>query len=221
MDGVATPTPEERLEWRIAALERKAEETERRLSALETMHACTDHEHYHKLLTDQGLGFDYWTAEGMNADTIIKHQLGYCPSCPTAPGHASYTIPVTYQGKLYNIRHRLARPPNGGKYRPHLAGLPVMIFNANDLHADSAKILIVEGEKKSMIVSQETGLANIATMGMQAFKPAWAKRLDGFQVVYVCYDPDATAKAREVAGYFGKRGRIVVLPYKADDFFVR
>ena len=205
----------------MAALEREQIAIKERLTALEQMHTCQDHEHYHKLLTHEGMGFDYWTSEGMNPATISKYMLGYCPSCPTAPAHASYTIPVMYQGQLYNIRHRLANPPNGGKYRPHMAGLPVMIFNADDLSAESDSILILEGEKKSMVVGQETDLPNIATMGMQAFKPAWARRLDRFQTVYVCYDPDATAKAREVARYFGTRGRVVKLPFKADDFFVR
>ena len=33
LDGIAKPTPEQMLEWRVAALERKQEEHERRLSA--------------------------------------------------------------------------------------------------------------------------------------------------------------------------------------------
>ena len=221
LDGIEKPTPEQRLEWRVAALERKQEEHEKRLSALEQMHNCTDHEAYHRNLTHQGHGAEYWMNEGMSAETIYRYKLGYCPSCPTAPGYASYTIPVTYQDKLYNIRHRLAKPPNGGKYRPHMAGLPVMIFNADDLHADSPRLLILEGEKKSIICSQETGIPNIATMGKQAFKPGWAGKLDRFSLVYVCYDPDATEQAIQTARLFGERGRVVVLPFKADDFFTR
>ena len=219
LDGVARPTPEQVLEWRVAALERKQEEHERRLSALETMHECTDHLTFHKNLEHHIEAVDYWLNEGMIAETIHNYQLGYCPSCPTAPGYASYTIPVMYQGKLYNIRHRLAKPPNGGKYRPHMAGLPAMIFNADDLHSDSDRILILEGEKKSLIVRQETGLPNIATMGKQSFKPSWASKLERFGLVYVCYDPDAREQAIQTAKLFKRHGRIMELPFKADEFF--
>lgn len=97
-----------------------------------------------------------------------------------------------------------------------------MIFNADDLlRTDEGRILVLEGEKKSMVVGQETKLPNIATMGKQAFKPEWAKKLDAFREVLVCYDPDATEQAVATAKLFGKRGKVVLLPLKADDFFTR
>lgn len=222
LDGARQLTPDELRDLRIAELERKVQEHERRLSALEKMHASTDHLTYHANLEHHVKAVDYWLEEGINPDTIAAYKLGYCPSCPTAPGYASYTIPVMYQGKLYNIRHRLANPPaTGGKYRPHMAGLPAMIFNADHIDRDEPAILILEGEKKSIVVSQETEIPNIATMGAQSFKRGWAAKLDKFSTVYVCFDPDAETKAAEVASYFGARGRLVQLPFKADDFFVR
>jgi len=223
LDGQKPLTKEELLELRVSALERKQQELEQRMTVLEQMHQSQDHIHYHKLLTDQGLGFEYWQAEGMKPATIIKYLLGYCTSCPTLPGYASYTIPVMACGKLWNIRHRIARPTDGGKYRPHLPGLPSMLFNYDELkRTDSSRILILEGEKKAMVVSQETGLANVATMGMQNFKPEWVGKFGNqWREVLVCYDPDATEKARDVAAMFGKRGRVVTLPAKADDFFVK
>ena len=215
-------TPQEKLELRVAALERKQKDHERRLSLLERMHESTDHLTYHQNLERNVNAVDYWLNEGMNAHTIHDYQLGFCFSCPTAPSYASYTIPVMYHGKLFNIRHRLAQPPsNGGKYRPHMAGLPAMIFNADHLDNDTPDCLILEGEKKSLIVTQKTGLTNIATMGAQSFKQAWAARLDKFSLVYVLFDPDAIERAAVVASYFGKRGRVVELPFKADDFFVK
>ena len=222
LDDVKPLTEVERLAARVSALERKAEEHEARLSALEKMHKSSAHLLYHKNLADTGAGADYWLSEGMTS-AILRHKLGYCESCPTAPGQASYTIPVMYDGKLWNIRHRLASPNGSGKYRPHMAGLPSMIFNANDLRRkDAHELLILEGEKKSMIVTQETGRANIAVMGMQNFKPEWAAKVGPwFRTVYVAYDPDATEKAAQVAALFGARGRVVDLPVKADDFFVR
>jgi len=221
LDGGKAPTEQERTEWRLQALERQVQEHDRRLSLLEQMHECTDHATYHANLAHHPDALQYWYNEGLLRETVDKHELGYCSSCPTAPGYASYTIPVTYRGELYNIRHRLARPSDGGKYRPHVAGLPSMIFNADDLDREDDRILILEGEKKSMVVGQETGLANIATMGKTAFKASWAPKLDRFAFVYVCYDPDALAQAVEVARLFGKRGRVVWMPVKADEFYTR
>lgn len=223
LDGQKPLTKEELLELRVSALERKQKELEQRMTVLEKMHQCQDHLHYHRLLAEQGLGFDYWASEGMKADTIRRYLLGYCTSCPTAPGYASYTIPVIASGKLWNIRHRIASPVDGGKYRPHLTGLPSMLFNYDELkRTDSRRVLILEGEKKAMVVSQETGIPNVATMGMQNFKPEWVAKFDGrWAEVLVCYDPDAVGKAADVARLFGKRGKVVTLPAKADDFFVR
>ena len=222
LDGVDKLTPDELLKLRVDRLERQVAEHDQRLSALEIMHQSEDHLRYHDNLTANDQALDYWYGQGMLRATIDTYLLGYCPNCPTAPGHDSYTIPVMHHGKLYNIRHRLATPNSGGKYRPHMAGLPVMIFNADDLdrHEDR-QILIFEGEKKSIVVGQETGLPNIATMGAQSFKKEWAAKLAKFREVVVCYDPDATTKAVEVARYFGDRGRVMRLPAKADDFFVK
>jgi hypothetical protein len=223
LDSDSKPlTPQELTDLRLAALERQVADHEQRLSALEVMHACTDHLTYHANLDSHAAAVDYWLSEGMTVQTIMDRQLGYCPDCPTARGHDSYTIPVICGEKLYNIRHRLCTPPErGGKYRPHMAGLPSMLFNADDLTAETDSLLVLEGEKKSLVVSQETGLANVATMGATSFKPEWAGKLRRFGTVNVCYDPDAREKALAVARLFQGRGRLVSLPVKADDYFVR
>jgi hypothetical protein len=222
LDGVRQMTRDELVELRLAALERAREEDDRRISVLERMHQSEDHLRYHDLLCQTEQAVDYWLHEGMSYQTINDRKLGFCLSCPMMPGYASYTIPVISGGKLYNIRHRIANPPDGGKYRPHMAGLPAMIFNADDLlRYDEGRILILEGEKKSMVVSQETGLPNIATMGKQSFKAGWAGKLAKFQQVYVCYDPDAKEQAYQTARLFNGRGHVMHLHVKADDFFTR
>lgn len=222
LETTSPPTEADRLAWRVAALEQKQAELDRRMSALEYMHQCHDHELYHHNLDTNEKAVDYWLSEGMTPQTIHDYQLGYCKSCPTAPQHDSYTIPVLASGKLWNIRHRLCIPPStGGKYRPHRGGIPALIFNADHLLRQTPDIIICEGEKKSMVVTQETGKTNIATMGAQSFKPEWAAKLARFQRVYVCLDPDMVSKAFDVAQLFGGRGRVLRLPYKADDFFVK
>jgi len=217
-EGSAEPlTREKLLELRIQALERKQREHERRLSALEQMAKCTDHLRYHESLTDQALA--YWLDEGMTEESIERYLLGYCQNCPTYPESASYTIPVINGGKLENIRHRLKKPDGGGKYRPHMAGLGNSLFNA-DLLEGAQRIVVTEGEKKSIILTQH-GFPAVGICGKRAFKREWLERFAPLEVVYVALDPDATESAKRLAGMFEGRGRVVDLPCKPDDMIVK
>ena len=203
------------LENKQREIERRQAELEARMTALERMHSCKDHLLYHRQMKDEAIL--YWNEQGMLYETIERYLLGYCQRCPTDHDHrASYTIPVISNGKLWNIRHRLVGADNGDKYRPHIAGLPNVLFNADDLRADSAEILIVEGEKKSIVAAQ-AGFVNVGVMGKSGFDGAWVQKFAPFQRVNVCYDPDAIDQAAEVAKLFGKRGRVVYTPHKLDD----
>jgi len=218
-------TSEERrqraIESRLAAIERKQVDHARRLSNLELMHKSTDHIRYFHNLGANGDAIEYWCNEGMELQTIDDYMLGYCPRCPTDhEGRASYTIPVMIGGKLYNIRHRLIGADNGDKYRPQMAGLPSVLFNADYLYQDNHRILITEGEKKSIIAAQ-VGFQNVGIMGKTGFNKAWGVKFERFPLVYVALDPDATAQAAEIAGLFEGRGRVVILPDKLDDMVVK
>jgi hypothetical protein len=209
-----------KIEQRLARLERQQREQEERLKVLERMHRCKDHLRYYDQVA-QGDALDYWIAEGMTPDTIARYKLGYCQRCPTdREGRPSYTIPVISNGELWNIRHRLKGANDGDKYRPHMAGLPNVLFNADYLRGGSDDILIVEGEKKSIVTAQ-VGFPNVGIMGKSGFNRAWIPRFDRFERVYVALDPDATSQAVEVARLFGDRGRVVSLPGKIDDLIVR
>jgi len=200
---------------------RREEEKDKERRALEEIMGIQDHIVYHNNLVAHPEAIDYWHSEGINDYTISRHCLGWCPVCPTAPYSPSYTIPVTYKNKLYNIRHRLAMPNGSGKYRPHMAGLPVMLFNADDLDQESDFGLLLEGEKKSMVVSQETGFPNVGIMGMASFSAGWVDKFENWKWVYVALDPDAKERAEKVAGLFHGKGVLMNLPVKADDFFAR
>jgi len=204
---------------RIRRLEYKQEEHARRLSALEKIHEMMHVAdfYYHNLTNKNNNAFEYWLTEGMKIETIDKYKLGYCSRCMTdKERRASYTIPVIIHERLYNIRHRLIGADSGDKYRPQMAGLPTVLFNADNLYGDSDSIIIVEGEKKSIVTAQ-AGFPNVGLMGKQGFKPEWASKFARFKTVYVALDPDATQQAIEIAGLFNERGRVVILPKKIDD----
>jgi hypothetical protein len=215
-------TKEERdklkLEYRVKELERKQKEHERRLSALERMAKCTDHLTYHSNITNQAL--DYWWSQGMTNDSIDKYKLGYCDRCPTDRNcRPSYTTPVTYRNRLLNIRHRLI-DCDSDKYRPHIPGLGVQLFNADNVHRKMPEILITEGEKKSIICEQE-GFPNVGIIGKSGFRDEWVPYFGHFRQVNVLLDPDAGESAERLAAQFNGRGRVVTLPVKSDDFFFR
>jgi len=221
-------TPEERhrlaIESRLAAVERKQREHEQRLSALEQMHRkmyLADAYHQNVNDTDNG-ALAYWASEGIIPETVERFKLGYCSRCPTDHQHRpSYTIPVIIAGKLYNIRHRIKNADNGDKYRPEMAGLPSVLFNADELYNDYESLIILEGEKKSIVVSQSGFCNNVAIMGKSGFNAAWRVKFERFKRVYVALDPDALDQAAEIARLFGDRGRVVILPEKIDDMIVR
>lgn len=200
---------------------RREEEKQKQARALASIGSVTDHLIYHENLQTHPAAIDYWRSEGIHTKTINRHQLGWCPACPTAPYSPSYTMPVTYHDTLFNIRHRLASPNGKGKYRPHMKGLPAMLYNADDLDIESNFGLLLEGEKKSMVVTQETGFRNVGIMGMESFSPGWVQKFSNWGVVFVTLDPDADKRAYSIAKMFGDRGRVVTLPVKADDFFVK
>jgi DNA primase len=218
VDGIDPPTPEQRLEWRIAKLEQKQREHEERLSLLEQMHRCTDHIRYHEGLTEQAR--EYWWSEGITDESIDKYLLGWCSSCPMYRQSGSYTIPIINNGKLENIRHRLAHPNGGGKYRPHIAGLQVSLFNADLLDGKPDRIIVSEGEKKSIVLTQ-TGFPAVGITGKRAFRREWLKWFDGIGRVYILLDPDAQESANKLGAFFNGRARVANLPVKADDMIVK
>ena len=212
------PTEAEKLARRIAEIERKQREQERRLTQLEKMHQCQDHIRYHQALDDRTL--EYWFGEGIYEDTINRYLLGYCESCPTYRESPSYTIPVINRGKLENIRHRLTQPNGTGKYRPHLAGLGNSLFNVDLLDQAADRILIVEGEKKSIVLAQ-AGFPNVGITGKRSFKRQWLAWFARVREIVIALDPDATESAHRLAAMFGERARVAVTPVKIDDAIVK
>ena len=210
-------TPQELLEIRVRALERKQAEHERRLTALEQMARCRDHIAFHELMDDDDR--EYWHSQGLLDATIDKYLLGICYSCPLAPKFSSYTIPVINGGKLVNIRHRLVTT-DSDRYRPHAPGLGATLFLADNVYQEEPQVMIVEGEKKALVTSQY-GFNVVGTMGKAGFQPGWAPRFSKFERVLVAYDPDATEQAIETARLFKGRGRVVEIPVKVDDLFTQ
>jgi len=218
---------ERRLLW-VEAEARRArrerEQMQRQLTTLEQMASCTDHVQYHKLLDDSDR--QWWHAQGIYDKSIDEYMLGVCYNCPTAHRQASYTIPVfdSTWTKLLNIRHRLINTTNGDRYRPHMAGLPgKLLFNARWTRQYD-ELLLVEGEKKSIVCSSQV-MPAVGILGAGGFDMRWLPHFDKVRRLYVALDPDVHHKAlvlgREIASKSKMDVRVCSFPLKPDDFFLR
>ena len=218
-DGLSF-TQEDWDRWKQDETRRKEQERLQRLSALERLRLSGNDRRYHHQLTDRSFWYDY----GLTDETIEWYNLGYTSACPTYKKSAAYTIPVYYQGELFNIRHRLVDPPKpGDKYRPDSAGLSVAMFNCDILgYPKEWQFVLVEGEVKAMVL-QQYGFNAVAIPGATNFKPKWTAFFRSVGVLYICLDPgveDQAAKIAEMVSGENVEVRVCALPVKPDDFFV-
>lgn len=220
--GGQRPSPADLMEMRVRRLEREQKAQESRLQALERMAYSQDHLTYHKAASVTPGALDWWLKQGVSIESFYRYRLGFCPRCPTdMEGRASYTIPITdSDGKLLNIRHRLKDANGGDKYRPHMAGLGLQLFNAGVL-SENGRVALVEGCKKGIVVGQT--LPTVAMMGKQGFDEAWLPLFRGHDV-FVALDPDAKVQAWRLGKMLSQAGagtvRVANLPMKPDDMLV-
>lgn len=186
---------------------------------------------YHSLVSQAR---DYWHGQGLSDGTIERYRLGYCPSCPTYRESPSYVIPYFYSGSLVSIRHRLANPNGCGKYRPEFTGLPNQLFNTDQLKMDSGdeipfgllepgQVLLVEGEVKSIYLSDVVGLPAVGVPGASAWQDEWLPLFNGISTVFVVFDPGTENLSQRTASKLSEvveRVLVVNLPVKPDDWFV-
>lgn len=205
--------------WKRAEAARKAKERQQQAETIKRLSESSKADLYHRQMVDRS----YWHGQGLSDATIDKFKLGYCPACPTYRDSPSWTIPIYYQGQLYNIRHRLINTDNGGKYRPEMAGLPAAMFNADVLADEDWMIVLVEGEVKACVLDQG-GLSVVGIPGANSFKERWVKLFNPASMVYVALDPGADEQAENIARILivnGIEARVVSLPAKPDDMIVK
>jgi hypothetical protein len=220
--GAKRPSPADLMEMRVRTLERQQKDQEKRLQAVESMAHNKDHLAYHKAAGVTPGALDWWLAQGVNMESFYSYSLGFCLCCPTdVEGRASYTIPVTGAGgELLNIRHRLKGANSGDKYRPHMAGLGLQLFNASVL-SENGRVALVEGCRKAIVVGQV--FPTVAQMGKEGFDEAWLPMFRGHDV-FVALDPDAKVQAWRLGKMLSQAGaekvRVANLPMKPDDMLV-
>lgn len=221
-------TDEDRQEWlsKKEAQERRIRQDQ--LKALEKIKSLNSRaEYYYSSLTPAAI--TWWEEKGLTLETIKRYRLGYAQQCPTYRQSDSYTIPYYRDGQLVNLRHRLARPGDTGKYRPEFGGLGNQLFNVDRLkrHSDlmePGEVVIVEGEIKACVLDQ-AGFRVIAVPGASA----WQSLIDDlrtilkpFTRVFVALDPGEAGEKQGAALALALAGKAIRarLPDKPDDLLL-
>jgi hypothetical protein len=162
--------------------------------------------------------YEWWFKKGVGEDAVRHFVNGVYQH----PIHGTcYSIPVTEDGTLVNIRLRLAhakRPAD--KYRPYDAGRGTHLFNCDILTEKIKGVVVVAGEIKAEVLYQFDIPAVSPTAGCGHWRPEWCERLRHCRTIYIAYDPGEEVAGARLAEEIGKRARFVTLPAKPDDFII-
>ncbi len=161
---------------------------------------------------------------GISEVVAAKFQLGTV-SVPHN-GHEMYegwiSIPyITASGSCVGFKFRRlddAKPKYGSP-----TGQKAHLYNVVDTTILSRHIVVCEGELDTVIVSGVLGIPAVGVPGVQAWKPHFAKLLNGYDTVYVVGDNDVKEDGTNPGAEFSKRvasevlnGTIVTLPPNMD-----
>ena len=214
----------------IERAKRASEDLEQKIAvaqkALSDLRAADIHLQYHENLDSMNKR-SLWQGRGITNDLQNWWKLGYREKYSVKTGQGwwstpTITIPIYGPGfELLNVRHRLLTPYNPkDKYRPERAGLSASAFMAApDIGWNVDRVLVVEGEIKSMVAWNALCDQNIQVIGIPG-KKSWGVIADDLRGhdVYICFDPDADDQAEEAAKQVG--GRLIRLPDKIDDLIL-
>jgi len=222
-------TPEMRQQWIHERQEREEQARRGAEHALELLRHEQAYLGYQQQMDDFSRA--WWRGKGVVDWMLERFKLGYCASRSVWYHGAEYstptaTIPVfAAGGELVNIRHRLIKPPEpNDKYRPERAGLPATLYLTESEQAPRGLTILVEGEIKAIVVwsyFQESRRVTVVGVPGKNPRDELIQQLSECEPVYVVLDPDAGTQAHQIAKRLGTRARIVNLPVKPDDFFVR
>ena len=209
--------------------DRAADERRKLEAVIAQMQAYEPWRRYHEQLDEQAR--KWWRREGIPNEFQDFWSLGWCPnySLHTDSGEhftPTATIPVYEVGwKPVNVRHRLINPPApGDKYRPERPGLPTMPFLADPDKAPSGHVVVVEGEKKAMVVYLTLDDPDVQVVGLPGLNSAKSavELLADAERLTVILDPIRGQQQRQAAWSMietlGRdRCRVLTPPMKIDD----
>jgi DNA primase len=128
---------------------------------------------------------------------------------------------ITAMGSCVGFKFR--RLDDGKPKYGSPTGQKAHLYNVTDTTILSRHIVVCEGELDTVIVSGVLGIPAVGVPGVQAWKPHFAKLLNGYDSVYIVGDNDVKEDGTNPGAEFSKRvqqevlnGTIVHLPPSMD-----
>lgn len=220
------PTVEE-LARRVEKVEKELAETKRRLDEIERWKQRQPWQQYHENAPEWVAG--EWRKAGVYDSWQSFWRLGgtdtFTYSCDGMKYKSpSLTIPVFDEHfQCATVRHRILNPyDKNDKYRPDMVGLGSHPFLGDpDLGFGAGRTVVVEGEKKAMVVFQTLDLPGVQVIGIPG-KGIWrevAEKIKG-QTPLILLDPDAQPQAAKMAADVGG-AKVVEFGRKIDDAIIK
>jgi hypothetical protein len=209
-----------------ALAEAKAKKEDRRRTTRSAVSKSVEWIEYKQLVKEGGRA-RLWMDQGMTEGDIKKWGLGWCPSCPTAVGYESLTMPVFFQGVLCDIRHKLLGEltEETGRYRSHISGLMPFPYNMDALF-QSQKLVVVEGEKKVIHLVRSGIVGTVGVPGATVTEDLLLhlRSLESTQTIILAFDPGASKQQEQLAEEIlalGVRVYVADCFAKPDDLLLR
>lgn len=217
----------ETAEERTARMAAERAEREANLERWRNGAEATSYLRYHANLGAEHLA--WWAERGITEAEVERYKLGYCPQKTfkaddgTKFSSSAYTIPIIRGGVIQNLTYRLNDAPanlKAGRYR-QVFDIPQALFYAEE--GNRKRGILLEGGIKAIVVYRSIGGAMqvIGSPGITPH-PSVLEDLLTFDEIFFLPDPDAsTPQIMRFAKVLGTRLRLVEMPVKPDDAFVR
>lgn len=232
-DASRALSPEEMESWRREQIQREEERKRSAETALKNLRSEKVWLKYHEMLGE--LGRKTIREWGIRQDWADYWRLGMFPDYKVYGKDGEYfspavTIPMWQQDSPVpgNIKLRVLNPKNShDRYRNlYKTGMTVPFVAFNKLHAD--KVVLVEGEKKAMVVAQWSG-QKYQVVGLPSVTPddRLLAEFAKYGTIVVCLDPDAKVAVsgesplKRLVRSLGREVQVVDLPDKVDDMINR
>jgi len=172
----------------------------------------------------------YLEGRGISEKVAALYSLGTVTE-PIAghEGHEGWlSIPyITAMGHCVGFKFR--RLDDGKPKYGSPLGQVSHLYNVGDITKRSGRIVVCEGELDTVLVSGVLGMPAVGCPGVAAWKPHYARLLNGYDTVYVAGDHDVKEDGSNPGAEFSRRvageitnGQIVQLPPGMDitDFYL-
>lgn len=159
---------------------------------------------FQRFLLNSKQHMEIMDTQGLDTEVRSRFQLGLNPEFRYKLDKDSkdyiigpaWTIPIFewQTGKCINIRHRIfGDVPKGDRYRPMYSrlGIYFLLADRHDTIDDNSYLIIVEGEKKAMVL-WKYGFNAVGLFGIQSRRDEWIDLWrEKYQTLYVLFDEDS------------------------------